>query len=90
MSNEIKDPNQAYLTELSLREHLLRAGRPEPRADVKQGTYTDPNDPHWEPRPHATINRGSRYSRDPKICRHQFAGNRARCPYCAAPNPEHV
>jgi len=28
------------------------------------------------------------YSRDPRICKHQFANGRKVCPYCATTNPE--
>jgi hypothetical protein len=27
------------------------------------------------------------YSKDPRVCKHQFAGNRPFCPYCATTNP---
>lgn len=31
--------------------------------------------------------RRTAYSANPRICKHQFAGNRAFCPYCATTNP---
>lgn len=87
MSNDLK-AESAYYTEVTLREHLMRANRVEPPAKVKQGTYTEPTDPTWKPKPPREpkpITKG--YSRDPKLCKHQWAGGRRYCPYCGLTNP---
>jgi hypothetical protein len=74
---------QDYWLTHTIREHLLREHRTMVE-EVKPGHYTQPDDPTWEP--HDPKPRTA-YSRDPKLCKHQFAGGRSYCPYCGLTNP---